>query len=63
MKHEKVVDWVESLSVEQLQQALTNTVEYMIDTDDIQFPEEALAPYWESCGEPLVFGQQVWEDE
>ena len=63
MKHERIVAWAEDLTEDQLRQVVVNLTEHLIDTDDIHFYDSNLAPYWESCGEPIVFGQKVWDEE
>lgn len=57
----RMVDWVDALTEEQLRQALKDTVELLASTEYIRFGE--LAPYWESCGEPIVHGQQTHKDD
>lgn len=63
MKREKIISWAKSLTEEQLREAVVNSVERLIEAEEVRFPDGTLSPYWESCGEPLVSGQPVWEDE
>ena len=53
-----VMRWASTLTEEQLRQALVDTVMNLIETEDIRFGD--LAPYWVSCGEPVVAGQQIY---
>jgi hypothetical protein len=53
-----VQEWASTLTEEQMRQALIDTVEYLVETEDVRLGE--LAPYWEACGEPIVAGQKTY---
>jgi len=56
-------EWADALTEAQAKQALKDVIENSVETELINFPEDALAPYWNSDGEPVVEGQECWEDE
>ena len=59
-KHEKIKKWAQELTPEQMQRVIVDMVTHAIDCEDVRMGD--LAPYWESCGEPLVEGQKTWAD-
>jgi hypothetical protein len=58
---DKVQNWANVLTEDQMRQALVDVVDYLMVTEDVRFGE--LAPYWESCGEPIVLGQKTYYDD
>lgn len=52
-KSERITKWVNSLSIETLRTTLYSTTEYLIDTANVRFPEDARCPYWDSVGEAV----------
>ena len=60
----KIVEgWAKKLTKKQLRDLVVALVERGIVADDIHFWDDAAAPYWESCGEPLVDGQKCYFDD
>lgn len=62
MKRESIVIWAERLNEEQLREAVVNAVTHLCETDDVHIGDLGV-PYWESCGEPLVAGQETWSED
>ena len=62
MKRAKIIEWVETLEIEQLKRVSVNLVQRLIETDDVHFPADADRPYWESCGESLDGLPVKWEE-
>ena len=62
---ERLKKWASELTEDQAKTALVELVAYCVDTDSLlRFWDDSLAPYYESCGEPLVPGQKCFpEDE
>ncbi len=60
MDKDKIRQWASNLTEDETREALIQLVEFGIETDSIYFGKN---PYWESCGEPLVPGQQLYNDE
>lgn len=60
---ERIEQWANALSPEQSHQAIVDLVLELFERDEIHFPEESQGPYWESCGEPIVKGQETFPNE
>lgn len=62
---EKINEWVSNLTEEQLREITPKLIECAMDSEFINFwqSEDNIAPYWEGSGEPLVEGQQCYEDD
>lgn len=58
----RLESWVDSLTEDQMRPILIKLIEYLIETDDVRFPEGCSQPYWESCGDGLD-GEPTWENE
>lgn len=54
-------EWAQDLSEDQLRCLVVKLVSYLEDVDYVKFGNRA--PYWTSCGEPLVEGQVPFDDE
>ncbi len=63
INHARLVDWASKLSVKELRVLAVELTDYLITVDTVHFHEEALSPYWESCGDPLVPGQVAFPPE
>lgn len=53
-KRDRVIDWAESLTEEELRHVCVNTICFLMDSEDVQFTPEDNAPYWVADGEDLV---------
>ena len=53
MTRERVISYVKSLDLDALRHIAVVAICHMIITDDVHFPSDAIAPYWESCGDRL----------
>jgi len=60
--HTRLLDWACGLSEDEATEVIVTLVEYGIDTEDIKFHEDSEAPYWDSCGDPLVEQEEGWEE-
>lgn len=62
---EKINSWIDSLNEDQKRQAITRMLEYCHESEWIVFHDDDyyLAPYYDSCGEALVDGQQAHRED
>jgi len=51
MKEERLKEWVNDLSIEQLKRVCLETVDRLIDTEELRMWDDTKVPYWDSCGE------------
>lgn len=60
---ERLTQWANSLTEEQMRPILTELVDFAIDAEMVGFWDDCKAPYWSNSGEPLIEGQQPWPEE
>jgi len=53
-RQERLQEWVNTLSDEQIKEALITTVSELIEVETVRFWDDSDEPYWDSCGESLV---------
>ena len=51
----RIEQWASDLTAEQMRPLLVELVEFAMDADMVNFPEQA--PYWSHTGDALVDGQ------
>lgn len=56
-RREQLVEWIDTLTPEQVKQALVEVVEDAIETEVIRL-HKGDAPYWDICGE-LLGGKEM----
>lgn len=61
-KTDEYKTWAESLSREQLVQAVVDLLGYLQDGEDFRFGDTG-NPYWIADGEPLVAGQICFRED
>ena len=61
--NERLEKWAASASKDQLEDLAIILVQRMMEIEEVRFHEDCLAPFWESCGEPLIDGQQTYFEE
>ena len=59
----RIKQWAEKLTPEQSVKLIVELVEWAFQADVVNFFPNNLAPYWDSCGEPIVEGQKVREED
>lgn len=57
-KRQRLKEWAAALTPEQAQKALVDMTEYAITSEWISFYKDTQYPYYSTCGEPLVDGQE-----
>lgn len=62
-RRRRLVKWLRKLDRDQMMQMALKIVEELIETKQVHFYSDALAPYWDASGEPLVAGQKTYPDE
>ena len=60
---ERLTEWANKLTEEQAKKALVERVIIGMDSDNISFYEDSLAPYCSHSGEPLIEGQKTHQDD
>ena len=55
---ERLAYWANNLTPEQLREVVVEMVGRLIENEEIAFHDEALVPYWRSCGDSIVTGQE-----
>ena len=59
---ERLKVWVETLNEEQLKNIVLELTDYSIDSEYVNFFEEAKVPSYDGDGETLDGTKQIWED-
>lgn len=59
----RIAKWAKKLTKAQQLALMVELVGELIDVGTVHFYSDALAPYWEGSGEPLVAGQKTYPDE
>lgn len=62
-RKERIKLWAEKLTEEQAKSALCLLVDGAVDSEDINFWDDSIAPYWGATGDPLIEGQDCWPEE
>jgi hypothetical protein len=62
-KYERLKAWTNNLSEDQLRAGLLEAVAYMVASEELNFWDDSLAPYWECTGEPFIEGQKCFKDD
>lgn len=52
-KQNKLKEWVNSLTIEELRKTVLDLVEHNLMTEDIRFYEDNDAPYWDTTGDRI----------
>ena len=55
--------WLSELTDEQKNCAIRVMLDELVVQDTVRFHHECCAPYWGSCGEPVVDGQESFSDD
>ena len=63
MSTERLEKWANKATKEQLEELAVVMVQRMMEIEEVRFHSDSLAPFWESCGEPLIEGQQISSDD
>lgn len=62
-RSEQIKQWAEDLTIEQMRPILETLVDFTIDAEQISISFAKNIPYWSNTGEPLVEGQEPFEDD
>lgn len=60
---ERIEAWAKDLTAEQMRRVLVELVDFAVDAEMVSFWDSALVPYWSNTGDPLVDGQQTYEED
>lgn len=50
---ERLKEWVDTLTQDQLKKIVLETVDYCIDSEEVSFYDSTKIPYWSNSGENL----------
>lgn len=50
---QRLEDWVETLSPEQMKHIIMYSVDYCIDAEEVSFYDSSKRPYWSNSGDSL----------
>lgn len=62
-RKDRLKDWATDLTEEQKIDVIVNMVDHAIDIEYVKFYDDSLVPYYDGDGEPIVEGQEPYEDE
>lgn len=62
MNDERLAEWADSLSADEMKALIVATIGRLIEIEEINFPSDAISPYWDGDGEPVVDGQDCYKD-
>lgn len=54
-------DWIKTLTAKQKNKLIEDLYSECSYAEAVRMGD--FAPYWTSCGDPLVEGQKIWSDE
>lgn len=53
-REQRLLKWAEELTKDQLVSAIVEVVDRLVVIEEVVFRDDGLAPFWNSCGSPLV---------
>lgn len=59
----RIAEWASRLTNDESFELIIELMEELLISGVIRFPKEALAPYYEASGEPLVLGQVPFKED
>jgi hypothetical protein len=60
---EKLKEWMDSLTIEQLKYALLETTTILIEYEEISLRDDKQKPYWSNCGDNIDGTEDEHEED
>lgn len=62
-REKRIEKWAKGLKAKEMRPLLVELVEFGITAEEVSFYKNDLHPCWSNTGEPLIEGQECYEDE
>lgn len=62
-RRERLKEWVDTLTHDQLKKIVLETVDYCIDSEEVSFYNSTKVPYWSNSGENLDGTESDTDDD